>query len=44
MRDTKDQSFGARRQMFLTEQGYKYEILYRTDLADYNPGQDHAEW
>ena len=44
MRDTKDQNFGARRQMFLTEQGYKYEILYRTDLADYNPGQDHAEW
>ncbi len=28
MRDTKDHLFGAKRQMFLTEQGYKYEILY----------------
>ena len=30
--------------MFLTEQGYKYEILYRADLADYNPGRDGAAW
>ncbi len=44
MRDTKDQIFGANRQMFLTEQGYKYEILYRDDLAQYDPDQDRATW
>lgn len=44
MRDTKDQTFGAKRQMFLTEQGYKYEILYRDDLPDYDPERDHAGW
>ncbi len=44
MRDTKDQMFAANRQMFLTEQGYKYEILYRADLAGYDPGQDQAGW
>ncbi|HNS00975.1 MAG TPA: DEAD/DEAH box helicase [Anaerolineae bacterium] len=44
MRDTKDQDFGAKRQMFLTEQGYKYEILYRDDLASYDPERDHAAW
>lgn len=44
MRDTKDQIFGAKRQMFLTEQGYKYEILYREDLPDYDPERDHAAW
>ncbi len=44
MRDTKDQIFGAKRQMFLTEQGYKYEILYADDLAAYSPELDHATW
>jgi len=44
MRDTRDQLFGANRQMFLTEQGYKYEILYRDDLADYDPERNGAEW
>jgi DNA excision repair protein ERCC-3 len=44
MRDTKDQLFGAKRQMFLTEQGYKYEILYADDLAAYSPEADHASW
>jgi DNA excision repair protein ERCC-3 len=44
MRDTKDQIFGAKRQMFLTEQGYKYEILYADDLATYSPELDHATW
>ncbi len=44
MRDTKDQLFGAKRQMFLTEQGYKYEILYADDLAAYSPETDHAAW
>ncbi len=31
-RDTVDQSFAANRQRFLTEQGYRYEILYDTDV------------
>ena len=44
MRDTKDQLFGAKRQMFLTKQGYKYEILYEDDLAAYSPDQDQAGW
>jgi DNA excision repair protein ERCC-3 len=44
MRDTKDQAFGARRQMFLTEQGYKYEVLYEDDLPDYDPEHDTASW
>ncbi len=44
MRDTKDQMFGANRQMFLTEQGYKYEILYRDDLPHYMPDADRATW
>lgn len=44
MRDTKDQMFGANRQMFLTEQGYKYEILYRDDLPGYTPDADRATW
>jgi len=44
MRDTKDHTFGAKRQMFLTEQGYKYEILYQDDLPAYNPERDHATW
>jgi DNA excision repair protein ERCC-3 len=44
MRDTRDQQFGANRQMFLTEQGYKYEILYRDDLELYDPAQDSAGW
>jgi DNA excision repair protein ERCC-3 len=44
MRDTKDQLFGGHRQMFLTEQGYKYEILYEDDLAAYDPAQDQATW
>ena len=44
MRDTKDQTFAAKRQMFLTEQGYKYEILYRDDLPNYDPERDHAVW
>jgi DNA excision repair protein ERCC-3 len=44
MRDTRDQLFAANRQMFLTEQGYKYEILYRDDLEQYDPGEDRAAW
>jgi DNA excision repair protein ERCC-3 len=44
MKDTKDQLFGLHRQMFLTEQGYKYEILYEDDLPTYDPNTDRAEW
>lgn len=36
-RDTTDQSFGAHRQMFLTEQGYRYDILYDHEVDDYEP-------
>ncbi|MCW5858122.1 MAG: DEAD/DEAH box helicase [Caldilineales bacterium] len=36
-RDTTDQSFGAHRQMFLTEQGYRYDILYDHEIDDYEP-------
>jgi DNA excision repair protein ERCC-3 len=36
-RDTRDQDFAANRQLFLTEQGYQYNILYAHELADYNP-------
>jgi DNA excision repair protein ERCC-3 len=35
--DTREQDFAARRQLFLTEQGYRYEILYDYELADYEP-------
>jgi DNA excision repair protein ERCC-3 len=31
-RDTVDQTFAANRQRFLTEQGYKYEILYEQEV------------
>lgn len=31
-RDTVDQTFAANRQRFLTEQGYKYEILYESEV------------
>jgi hypothetical protein len=30
--------------MFLTEQGYKYEILYEDDLARFDPAHDEATW
>jgi DNA excision repair protein ERCC-3 len=41
-RDTRDQEFAANRQMFLTEQGYGYEILYEDEVATYQP-ITHAE-
>jgi DNA excision repair protein ERCC-3 len=31
-RETVDQTFAANRQRFLTEQGYKYEILYEDEV------------
>jgi DNA excision repair protein ERCC-3 len=36
-RDTQDQEFSANRQLFLTEQGYQYIILYDDEVADYTP-------
>jgi DNA excision repair protein ERCC-3 len=36
-KDTQDQEFGAKRQLFLTEQGYRYTILYANEIATYEP-------
>lgn len=36
-KDTQDQDFSANRQLFLTEQGYHYTILYGDEVADYQP-------
>ncbi len=36
-KDTRDQDFSANRQLFLTEQGYRYTILYDYEVADYEP-------
>jgi DNA excision repair protein ERCC-3 len=33
-RDTNDQEFAAKRQLFLTEQGYRYTILDATELIE----------
>jgi DNA excision repair protein ERCC-3 len=33
-RETRDQEFGANRQLFLTEQGYRYTILYDDEVLD----------
>ena len=46
-KDTNDQEFAANRQLFLTEQGYRYEILYAHEVPDYQPNLvatpgDHA--
>ena len=36
-KDTVDQQYSANRQLFLTEQGYQYTILYGDEVADYEP-------
>jgi DNA excision repair protein ERCC-3 len=36
-RDTLDQEFAANRQLFLTEQGYHYDILYEEELPAFTP-------
>ncbi len=36
-KDTQDQEFSANRQLFLTEQGYHYIILYADEVASYQP-------
>lgn len=34
-KDTVDQQYSANRQLFLTEQGYQYTILYEDEVTDY---------
>ena len=41
-RDTQDQEFGANRQLFLTEQGYRYIILYADEVDEYTPATVEA--
>ena len=36
-KDTNDQDYSANRQLFLTEQGYRYIILYDHEVAAYRP-------
>ncbi|MCS7061116.1 MAG: DEAD/DEAH box helicase [Anaerolineae bacterium] len=36
-RDTLDQEFAAKRQLFLTEQGYHYDILYEDEVEAFRP-------
>ncbi len=36
-RETRDQDFAANRQKFLTEQGYRYDILYEDEIDAYHP-------
>ncbi|MBP8002253.1 MAG: DEAD/DEAH box helicase [Chloroflexi bacterium] len=36
-KDTQDQDFSANRQLFLTEQGYQYIILYENEVTTYQP-------
>jgi DNA excision repair protein ERCC-3 len=36
-RETLDQEFAARRQLFLTEQGYHYDILYEEEVPAFTP-------
>ncbi|MBU1879332.1 MAG: hypothetical protein KJ734_10315, partial [Chloroflexi bacterium] len=36
-RDTVDQDYAARRQLFLTEQGYRYTIMDAHEVPDYQP-------
>lgn len=36
-RDTRDQDFSAKRQLFLTEQGYHYTIMDEHEVAEFEP-------
>jgi DNA excision repair protein ERCC-3 len=36
-RDTLDQEFAAKRQLFLTEQGYHYDIFYEDEVPAFQP-------
>jgi len=42
--DTIDQDYSAHRQMFLTEQGYRYDILYDHEVADWMPATVAGEF
>ncbi|HFC11551.1 MAG TPA: DEAD/DEAH box helicase [Anaerolineae bacterium] len=42
-KDTSDQEFAANRQRFLTEQGYRYNILYDDEIPDFEPIQNVME-
>jgi DNA excision repair protein ERCC-3 len=33
-RETRDQDFGANRQLFLVEQGYRYRVVESTDIIE----------
>ncbi len=39
-KDTRDQEFSANRQLFLTEQGYSYTILYGDEVEDFEPVEE----
>lgn len=43
-RDTRDQEFAAKRQLFLTEQGYHYDILYAHEVEAFEPAVLAAAW
>lgn len=43
-RDTNDQDFSANRQLFLTEQGYHYIILYDHEVASFEPATLAADY
>ena len=42
--DTNDQDYSANRQLFLTEQGYRYTILYDDEVADFEPATIAGEF
>ncbi|MCC6190433.1 MAG: DEAD/DEAH box helicase [Anaerolineales bacterium] len=42
-RETRDQEFAANRQLFLTEQGYHFDILYEHEVAGWKPATLAAE-
>jgi DNA excision repair protein ERCC-3 len=43
-RDTNDQEYARNRQLFLTEQGYRYTILYADEVAGYEPATIAGEY
>jgi DNA excision repair protein ERCC-3 len=43
-KDTNDQDYSANRQLFLTEQGYRYTILYDDEVADFEPATIAGEF
>ena len=42
-KDSQDQEFGANRQLFLTEQGYQYTILYDEEVGGFKPRRSAKE-